>query len=244
MDIVYGRNPVLEALRSGRGVRKLVIAEGLPKEDRLEQILAIAHERDIAVEMSSRRRIEDIAHSEHHQGVAGYFHTRAPFTLDDLLDAAKSPQLFLVLDEIQDPQNLGAILRTADATGVDGLVVPKRRAASLTPAVAKVSAGASEYVKIAYVPNLVQALDRLRERGVWCIGFAGEAGDRYDQVDFTQPLALVIGAEGSGLRPITRDHCDRLVKLPMLGAVSSLNAATTGAIALYEVLRQRGFAER
>jgi 23S rRNA (guanosine2251-2'-O)-methyltransferase len=244
LDILYGKNPVLEALRAGRPARKLVVAHGVQPEARLQEILDLAAARGIRVEESPRRRLDDIAHTEHHQGIAGYFHSRAPLTLDDLLQQARDPALLLVLDGIQDPQNLGALTRSADAVGADGLVIPKHRAATLTPAAAKASAGASEYVPVVSVPNLPHALERMGEAGLWRVGLAAEGEVRYDQADYTAPVAIVVGAEGAGLRPITRRTCDVVVALPMLGHVSSLNAAVAGAILLYEAARQRGFAAR
>ena len=244
MDILYGRNPVLEALRAGRPARKLVLAQGVQPEPRLQEILTLAAQRGIPVEESPRRRVDDIAHTEHHQGIAGYFHSRAPLSLDDLLGTARHPALLLVLDGIQDPQNLGALSRTADAVGADGLVIPKHRAATVTPAAAKASAGATEYVPVASVPNLAHALQRIGEAGLWRVGLAAEGSVRYNQVDYTTPVAIVVGAEGEGLRPITRRSCDVVVSLPMLGHVASLNAAAAGAVLLYEAARQRGFVER
>ncbi|HEX4756012.1 MAG TPA: 23S rRNA (guanosine(2251)-2'-O)-methyltransferase RlmB [Candidatus Dormibacteraeota bacterium] len=244
MDILYGRNPVLEALRAGRPARKLVLASGVGSEDRLEEILALAHERGIPVEESSRRRLDDVAHTEHHQGIAGYFHGRAPMALEDLLAGARPPQLFVVLDGIQDPQNLGAITRTADAVGADAVVLPKHRAAGVTAAAAKASAGATEHVPVATVTNLVHALERMQAAGLWVVGLAADGGTRYDSFDFTVPVAVVIGAEGEGMRSLTRRHCDAVVALPLAGRVSSLNAAAAAAVLLYEVARQRGFAPR
>lgn len=241
MDILYGRNPVLEALRAGRPARKLVVAAGTSDEARLRQIVDLAASRGVPVEQVIRRRLDDIAHSEHHQGVAGYFHGRPPSTLDDVLAHAKRPQLLVVLDGIQDPQNLGAIIRSADAVGADGVVLPRHRATGVTAAAAKASAGATEHVDVCVIGNLVQALDRLRQEGVWVIGLDAEGGERYDTVDLTVPVAVVIGAEGEGMRQLTRRSCDRLVSLPMCGAVESLNAAAAAAVILYEVARQRGF---
>lgn len=244
VDILYGRNPVLEALRAGRPARKLVVAEGVGTEARLGEILAAAAARGIPVEAAPRGRLDDIAHTEHHQGIAGYFHARPPLRLDGLLARARPPALLLVLDGIQDPQNLGALLRTAEAVGVDGVVAPRHRAAGLTPAAAKASAGASEHVALAVVPNLAQALTRIAAAGLWRVGLAAGAPERYDEVDYREPTAIVVGGEGGGLRPLTRRGCDRLVRLPMAGRVASLNAAAAGAAILYEVFRQRGFAAR
>lgn len=244
MDILYGRNPVLEALRSGRGVRKIVVADGVRPEARLDEILALAEERGITVESSPRRRLDDIAHTEHHQGVAGYFHSRPPLGLDQLLETAKPPALLLCLDGIQDPQNLGALARTAEAVGADGLVVPKHRAAPLTAAAAKAAAGATEHVPLVTVSNLAQALQRMGDAGIWRVGLAGDGDRRYDELDYTVPVAIVVGAEGAGMRPLTRRHCDEVARLPMVGRVSSLNAGAAGAAILYEAFRQRGFAAR
>jgi 23S rRNA (guanosine2251-2'-O)-methyltransferase len=242
MDILYGKNPVLEALRAGRPARKLVVAAGARDEARLREILGLAAERGVPVEESPRRRLDDIAHTEHHQGIAGYFHSRPPLHLDDLLAGARSPGLLLVLDGIQDPQNLGALTRTADAAGADGIVIARDRSTGVTAAAAKASAGATEWVPVCTVTNLAQALTRMGDAGYWRVGLAAEAEQRYDAIDYTSPVALVVGAEGSGLRELTRARCDALVSLPMLGRVSSLNAGVAGGLLLYEAARQRGFA--
>ena len=244
MDILYGRNPVREALRAGRPARKLVVAEGLADEPRLREILTLAGARGIPVEMAGRGRLDDIAHSEHHQGVAGYFHGRPPLHLERVLEDCRSPALLLLLDGIQDPQNLGALIRTAEAVGVDAVITPRHRAAALTPAAVKASAGASEHLPVISVPNLAQAMARISEAGIWRVGLAAEAEERYDRVDYREPTAIVIGGEGEGLRQLTRRSCDRLVSLPMTGRVASLNAAAAGAAILYEAFRQRGFAPR
>jgi 23S rRNA (guanosine2251-2'-O)-methyltransferase len=244
VEILYGKNPVLEALRAGRPARKLVLASGVRDEPRLREILEDAAERGIPVEETSRRRLDDIAHTEHHQGIAGYFHARAPLSLDQLLERVRPPGLLLVLDGIQDPQNLGALARSCDAVGADGMVLVRDRATGVTAAAAKASAGAVEHVGIAVVTNLAGALLRLREAGFWCVGLDAAAGMRYDRFDYTSPVALVVGAEGEGLRPLTRRRCDALVSLPMLGRVASLNAAAAGAILLYEAARQRDFGAR
>lgn len=242
MDIIYGRNPVLEALRAGRPARKLVLAAGIREDARIGEIRERADAVGIRVETSARRRLDDIAHTEHHQGVAGYFHTRAPLRLDAVLDEAHVPALLLALDGIQDPQNLGAITRSAEACAVDGIVLARRQAASLTGAAAKASAGAVEHVRIATVPNLAQALETIGAAGLVRVGLDASGPARYDHFDFTQPVALVVGAEGRGLHDLTRRRCDALVALPMLGHVSSLNAGAAAAVLLYEVQRQRGFA--
>jgi 23S rRNA (guanosine2251-2'-O)-methyltransferase len=244
VDILYGRNPVLEALRAGRAARKLVVAAGTASDSRVDEILLLARDRGIPVEESPRRRLDDIAHTEHHQGIAGYFHGRPPTSLDDLLDHSLPPQLIVVLDGIQDPQNLGAITRTADAVGADGIVLPRHRAAGVTAAAAKASAGATEHVPVAVVTNLVQALEQMQAAGIWVVGLAADGETRYDRFDFSVPVAIVVGAEGEGMRSLTRRHCDVVVSLPLAGRVSSLNAAAAAAVLLYEVARQRGFTTR
>jgi 23S rRNA (guanosine2251-2'-O)-methyltransferase len=244
VDILYGRNPVLEALRAQRPARKIVIAEGVRVEARLTEIRERAAGMGIPIETSPRPRLDDIAHSEHHQGVAGYFHARPPLTLERLLGQARQPALLLVLDGIQDPQNLGAIARTAEACDVDGLVLARRGGVAVTPAAAKASAGAIEHLAVAQVGNLSQAMSVLGAAGLWRVGLDATATVRYDTFDYGQPVALVVGAEGEGLHELTRRNCDALVALPMLGRVASLNAAASAAVLLYEVQRQRGFTAR
>ena len=164
----------------------------------MDEILRVAEERGIPVEESSRKRLDDIAHTEHHQGVAGYFHGRPPLSLDDLLGQSQAPQLIVVLDGIQDPQNLGAITRTADAVGADGVVLPRHRASGVTAAAAKASAGATEHVPVATVTNLVQALEQLKAAGLWVVGLAADGEVRYDSFDFTAPVARGHRRRGRG----------------------------------------------
>lgn len=242
VDILYGRNPVLEALRAGRPARKLVVAAGVRPEARLREILERATATGIPVEESPRRRLDDIAHSEHHQGVVGYFHHRSVLTLRQVLTGLRRPALLVVVDGIQDPQNLGAVARSAEAVAADGLVLSRARAVGVTPAAVKASAGATEHLAVAVVPNLAAALADIGEAGICRVGLDASAPTRYDQVDYRQPLAVVVGAEGEGLRRLTRERCDVLVHLPMLGRIASLNAGVAAGILLYEVARQRGFA--
>ncbi|MBV9526132.1 MAG: 23S rRNA (guanosine(2251)-2'-O)-methyltransferase RlmB, partial [Candidatus Dormibacteraeota bacterium] len=228
--------------RAGRPARKLVIAAGVRADARLSEILAVAETRALLVETVQRQRLDDIAHTEHHQGVAGYFHARPPLSVQQLVERARTPALLLVLDGIQDPQNLGAIARTAEATGADGIVLSRHRSAAVTPAAAKAAAGATEHVPVAVAGNLAQALQVLEDAGVWRVGLDAAAEQRYDSFDYTVPVALVVGGEGAGLHDLTRRRCDALVRIPMLGRVASLNAGASAAVLLYEVLSQRGFA--
>jgi 23S rRNA (guanosine2251-2'-O)-methyltransferase len=244
LDIIYGRNPVLEALRAGRPARRIVLAENVRADSRIGEILERARAAGISVEESSRRRLDDIAHTEHHQGVAGYFHTRPALTVEALVRRLRAPALVVALDGVQDPQNLGAIARTAEACGADGLVLARHRASAVTGAAAKASAGAIEHLAVAAAPNLVRALETLGAAGLWRVGLDAQAPSRYDTVDYRAPLALVLGAEGAGLRPLVRRSCDVLVALPMLGRIESLNVGAAAAALLYEVQRQRGFERR
>ncbi len=239
--LVYGRNPVREALRAGGEVKRLVVQPRAASEPRLRELLELAAERSIPVEEAERRRLDDIAHSEEHQGVVAYLGRRHYWELGDLLDAAAAdaaPAL-LVLDEVQDPQNVGSVLRSAEAAGVFGVVISRNRAPEITPAVAKASAGAVEHLRIAQVSSIAQAVERIRDAAYWVVGLAGDGEIEYTQARYDGPLALVVGSEGQGLHRLVRERCDQLVRLPMLGQVSSLNAAVAASIVMFEVHRQR-----
>ena len=240
-SLVYGKNPVLEALRAGRDVKRLVILGSARDEVRLREILTVARERDIEVEEADRQRLDDIAHSDSHQGVVAYVGRRRYWELPELL-AELEPEpapVLLALDGIQDPQNLGSICRSAEAAGVGGVLIPRHRSAEVTAAVAKASAGAVEHLRMAMVGSLAQALDRLKHEGYWTVGLTGDAEVSYDSARYDGKLALVVGSEGEGLHRLVRERCDQLVRLPMLGQVSSLNAAVAASIVLYEAVRQR-----
>ena len=239
--IIYGINPVLEALRAGR-VKELRVVEGV--NERLRQLLALAGDRNIRV----RRVRADVLDRESrrgvHQGVVADVEEGANYSIDELVRGASGPPLIVVLDGIEDPQNLGAILRTADAAGVDGVVVQDRRSAARDGAAAKASAGAVAHVKIAEVVNIARAVEELKEAGVWTVGLAAEAVTAYDAIDFKAPAALVLGAEGSGLRRLVRERCDFLASIPMHGRVGSLNVSVSAGIVLFEAIRQRSAAAR
>lgn len=241
MDILYGKNPVLEALRAGRDVKRLVVLTSAQPEPRLKEILDLAAERSIDVEEVDRQRLTDISHSDSHQGVVAYVARRRYLELPDLLSelATLEAPMLLALDGIQDPQNLGSICRSAEAAGVAGVVIPRHRSAEITPAVAKASAGAVEHLRISMVAGLAQALERLKQDGYWTVGLAGEADLDYDRARYDGKVALVVGSEGEGLHRLVRDRCDQLVRLPMLGRVDSLNAAVAASLVMYEALRQR-----
>ena len=238
---VEGRHPVEEALLSGRTIDKIYIAKG-GKSANVNDILSMANEKKIPVSFVDRKKIDEMSESHSHQGIIAKVSAYAYLELDDLIERINSkdtPAFLVLLDEIQDPHNLGSVLRTADASGVDAVIIPKRRSATLTPVVAKTSAGAVEYVPVCKVTNLVKTMEKLKDCGVWIIG-ADMNGDKlYQDEDFSGPIALVIGNEGQGISRLVREKCDFLVRIPMKGKVNSLNASVSASILMYEVMRQR-----
>ena len=234
MPHIYGVHPVLEALRAGT-VRRLRVADRAG--DRLRDVIAQAAAAGVRVERVPHDAIDRLAHGATHQGVVADVESERAVGLQDLAEG--DAPLIVVLDGIEDPHNLGAILRTADAAGVSGVVVQTRRSALHAGTVAKTSAGALSHVRVAEVVNIARAIEELKELGVWSVGLAGEAGQPYDEVDLTGPTALVVGAEGPGLRRLVREKCDFLVSIPMAGRVGSLNVSVAAGIALFEAVRQR-----
>lgn len=240
-DVLVGRNAVTEALKSGRGINKLWIASG-DREGSVSEIAALAKERGIVVQYVERAKIEALAGGHRHQGVLAYVAPVPYAELDDILKAAeeKGEAPFLVLlDELEDPHNLGALLRTADATGVHGILIPKRRSVSLNATVAKTSAGAVEYVPVARIGNIAQTLKKLKEKGFWVAGADMDGEKTYYEADLTGPLVLVVGSEGRGMSRLTKEACDFIVSMPMVGRINSLNASVAGSILMYESMRQR-----
>lgn len=235
--IIYGLNPVLEALRSGR-VRKLRVG---PRNDRrLEEALAAARQRGVAIERANADVIDRLARGGVHQGIVAELDDPRDHSLRELVEAAApAAPLLVVLDGIEDPHNVGAILRTVDAAGAHGVVRQARHSASLDGIAAKASAGAVALVRIATEVNIARAIEELKELGVWTIGLSADAGEAYDQIDFTLPTAIVLGAEGTGLRRLVRERCDRLVSIPMYGGVESLNVSVAAGVVLFEAARQR-----
>jgi len=244
VEVVCGRNAVREALgRPGR-VKRVYLAEGARPEGPVAEIARLAQSQGIAVEVRRRQELDRLAGPVAHQGVVAETRPYEYASLVEVLDNATAPgnvALLLVLDCLQDPQNLGSLLRTAEAAGAHGVVIPRQRAAGVTPAVERASAGAVEHLRIAQVANLTQALEAMKARGIWAAGLEKAAQSKpYDQVDWRLPVALVVGSEGRGMSRLVREHCDFLVDIPMRGRVGSLNAAVAGSIVLYEILRQRG----
>ncbi len=237
-NILVGVNPVREALKSGRPVDRVLLARG-ERGAGTGEIMSLARERGVPVLKVDRARLDTLSGGSRHQGVLAYAAAREYASVEDILGGAGDLPLLLLLDEINDPQNLGAILRTAGAAGVNGVVIPRRRSVSLTPAVARVSAGAVEYVPVARVANLAQTIEMLKERGLWVVGADPGGPDLYWDARLDGPLALVVGGEDKGLGRLVREKCDLLVRLPMTGRINSLNASVAAALVIYEVLRQR-----
>jgi 23S rRNA (guanosine2251-2'-O)-methyltransferase len=235
--IIYGLNPVIEALRGGRVRRVRVASRG---DRRIDEVLALAREHGVAIERVDAQALDRAARGGVHQGVVAEVEGTRDYSVPEIVAAAApAAPLIVVLDGIEDPHNLGAILRTADAAGVHGVVRQARHAASLEGVAAKASAGAVSHVRIATVVNIARAVEELKAAGVWTVGLAGEATESYDTVDYTVPTAFVLGAEGSGLRRLVRERCDRLVRIPMGGRVNSLNVSVAAGVALFEAARQR-----
>ncbi len=236
--LIYGINPVLEALRAGRVTSLRVSPRG---DDRVAAVVQLADTLQVAVKRVAAADLDRaVGGAQHrHQGVVAEVSHRANVSVEDLVTAARGAPLIVVLDGIEDPHNVGAILRTVDAAGADGVVRQSRRAAPLGGATAKASAGAVAHVKVADVVNIARALEILKGAGVWTVGLAGDAPKRYDVIDYTLPTAIVVGAEETGLRRLVRERCDWLVSIPMHGRVQSLNVSVAAGVVLFEALRQR-----
>lgn len=243
MNQIHGLLPVLEALRAGRRpIHKILLAAGA-KQNRLHELTEAARRAGISIEKRDRRALDDLTGNANHQGVVALLaltgRTPAYAEAETILATLGTPPLVVLLDGIEDPHNLGAILRTCEGAGVDGVFIPEHRAAGLNETVAKTSAGAVEYVRVARVTNLVPLIDELKERGLWVVGVEGGATTNYTAFDFNQPLALVFGSEGKGVRRLVREKCDAIVSIPMRGQLNSLNVSVAAGVVLFEVLRQR-----
>jgi 23S rRNA (guanosine2251-2'-O)-methyltransferase len=233
---VYGINAVREALAAGRVERLLV---GPRSDGRLQALLGEAAQRRVRVERVDAAALDRAARGGVHQGVVAVVGAREAWSPGELVTRAAGTPLIVVLDGVEDPQNVGAVLRTCDAAGVDGVVRQTRRAAPLDGAAAKASAGAVAHVRVADVVNISRALEELKAAGVWVVGLAGDAPRLYDQVDYTGPTAIVLGAEGTGLRRLVREGCDWVVRIPMAGRVESLNVSVAAGVVVFEAVRQR-----
>ncbi|WP_082235789.1 23S rRNA (guanosine(2251)-2'-O)-methyltransferase RlmB [Halobacillus massiliensis] len=237
---ILGKNSVMEAIKSGRSINKVFISEQLQPQA-ARKIEQAAKENGVLVQRAPKKKLDQLADGNH-QGVVAAVAAYEYSDIEDLFARAEEkgePPFFLILDEIEDPHNLGSILRSADASGAHGVIIPKRRAVGLTSTVAKTSVGAIEHVPVARVTNLSRTIDELKERFVWIIGTEADAKEDYRQLDGKIPVALVIGNEGKGMSRLTREKCDWTVKLPMAGKVSSLNASVAASLLMYEIYRKR-----
>lgn len=240
-DQVEGRNAVLELLESGRDINKILVANG-EKHGSIHKILAIAKERKIIVTEIEKNKLNQIAQTPNNQGVIAIVPPYDYCEVEDILDEAKRKNekpFILILDGIEDPHNLGSIIRTAETAGVHGIIIPKRRAASVNSTVSKVSAGAVEYMKIARVNNINETIRYLKEQDVWICGTDMDTNTIYTNQDYKMPIAIVIGSEGFGMSRLVKENCDFLVKIPMKGKITSLNASVSAGIIMYEVVRKR-----
>lgn len=243
MKKVEGRNPVQEALKAGRQINEILIyqnAEGI------NELVKTAKAQGSKIKRVTKEKLDNLADSYSHQGVIAFGEPIKYLSLEQLIEKSFSETeapLFILLDEVKDPHNFGSVLRTADAVGAQGVIIPKRRSVGLTPVVAKASAGAIEHIPVAQVTNLVRAIEELKENRFWIAGSNLEAEKTCYQQDLTGPLGIVIGSEGAGMRRLVKERCDFLIKLPMQGRINSLNVAVAGAIVMYESLRQRNYTD-
>ncbi|GAC1349683.1 MAG: 23S rRNA (guanosine(2251)-2'-O)-methyltransferase RlmB [Ktedonobacteraceae bacterium] len=242
-EYIWGRNPIMETLQSPRQIKRILFAEGQREtSSALATILQEAERRHIPTEKVARARLDQLSHGAVHQGCIAVVEARSYATLDEILAHAENKHeepFLLILDAIQDVNNLGSLLRTAESVGIHGVIIPEHRAAEVNATVIKTSAGATEHLLIAQETNITRTIDYLKKQNIWVVGLAGEASTLYYHANLTGALALVVGNEGKGISRLVRENCDLLIKLPMRGHINSLNAAVAGSIALYEALRQR-----
>jgi len=240
LEYIIGRNPVMEAIRSGRDINKIWISEGANK-GQIHKLLELANQNKVLIQTAPNKKLDSMVEGNH-QGVVASVAAYEYAELDDLFVLAEKRNeqpFFLILDEIEDPHNLGSIMRTADAVGAHGIIIPKRRAVGLTAAVAKSSTGAIEYIPVARVTNLARTVEDLKQRGLWIVGTDAKGADDYRNLDGNMSLGLIIGSEGKGMSRILKEKCDFLIKLPMVGKVTSLNASVAASLLMYEVYRKR-----
>ncbi len=240
-DKIYGRNPVIEALTSGREIDKIFFQDGLT-HSLISKITAMAKEKRIPYKFVNRKKLDELSDGGNHQGVVAFAAMQSYATVEDILEKAKEkgePPFILIADGLSDPHNLGSIIRTANAAGMHGIIIPKNRSVSLNAVVAKVSAGAIEHIPVAKVANIAQTIEKLKKEGVWVAGTDLSASGYHYDADLKGPLAIVIGSEGEGIGRLVKEKCDFLVKIPMIGEIESLNAAVAAGVLIYEAIRQR-----
>ena len=240
-NTLTGRKPVLEALKAGRPLERILILRGT-HGDTIDEIRRLAEQRGIAIVDSEKQHFREFTAEAMTQGVIAFSQERALVELEQILESVRGSGktgFLLVLDQIEDPQNLGALIRTAECAGVQGILLPRHHAAPVSAAVAKASAGATEHMMIAEVTNVVTAMEQLKNGGFWIVGLASDGERLYTQADYTVPTVLVVGNEGRGIRRLVKEHCDHLVRIPLFGKVQSLNASVAAALGMFEVVRQR-----
>ncbi|MBI5472921.1 MAG: 23S rRNA (guanosine(2251)-2'-O)-methyltransferase RlmB [Ignavibacteriae bacterium] len=240
--MIVGRKPVIEALKAGSSLDKIFLLSGIQGKP-IEEIRSLARQRNVPVAEFNRQQFRELAKDQMTQGVVGILQPRHKYAdVELILSAATERQqrpFILICDEIEDPHNLGALIRTAECAGVHGVIVPKHHSAPVNATVTKTSAGATEHLPIAEVTNIVSTIEELKQKSFWIVGLDGAGDKRYNEVDYTSPVAVVVGNEGKGIRRLVREHCDFLVKIPLLGRIESLNASVAGALVMYEVVKQR-----
>ncbi len=244
-DMIFGRNPVLEALEAGRDINKLLIIEG-SRDKTIQKIIDRAKQQKTVIQFVDRKTLDRASEGETNQGVVAYVAAYQYFEIEDIMQVASDrgeTPFIIICDEINDPHNLGSIIRTADAVGAHGVIIPKRRSASLNQTVAKTSCGAVEYVKVARVTNIATTVDSLKELGLWIVG-TDMSNQTYHEADLTGSIGLVVGNEGKGMSRLVREKCDFVVSIPMNGHVDSLNASVASGIVMYEILRQRQMSKK
>lgn len=240
-DIIEGRNAVIEALRSNKTIEKIMVAKG-DLEGSIKIIISLAKEKGIVINEVDRKKLDSISETMSHQGVIAFTTPYKYYDVEDILayaDAKGEDPLIVILDEIEDPHNFGSILRTAEVCGVHGVIIPKRRNVGVTPTVYKTSAGAAEHMRISKVTNINNTIDELKKKGIWIYGADMSGKDYCFDVNLSGAVALVVGSEGRGISKLTKNKCDVLVKIPMLGSITSLNASVAAGVLMYEILKQR-----
>jgi 23S rRNA (guanosine2251-2'-O)-methyltransferase len=239
-DVIFGRNPVMEAIKSGKEIEKIYISK--TAKGNISKIINLAKEAGIVVSTTDNETLSKLAGSQNHQGIVALSAVYQYFEVEDLLEYAeqkKEKPFLLILDEITDPHNLGAIIRSAEAFGVHGIIIPKRRAVGVNATVVKTSAGAVEHMKIAKVSNINNTIRNLKERGLWIVGTDVNGGKSFEEIDYDFPVALVIGNEGKGVSKLVLQNCDFVVKIPMKGKINSLNASVAASLLIYQVVSKR-----
>ncbi len=239
---IEGKNSILEALKTNHPIDKILISKDIGRHSTIAEILHLSKQRGVPLIYIEKSKLDNIGQTKSHQGIIAYVPEKEYVEVEDILSLAKKKNeqpFIIILDSIEDPHNLGAILRSAEATGAHGIIIPKRRSVGLTPTVAKTSAGAIEYMSVAKVANLSNAISKLKKQNIWVIGIESEGKTSYIKFDFKMPIAIVIGSEGKGISRLVKENCDELLSIPMKGKITSLNASVAAAVVMYEVLKQR-----